>query len=53
MSKEQEKKTAKAQDGNKTHLLQARVTQAQKDKAMRLGGAEWVRRMIDKAKEAA
>ena len=34
-------------------VLQVRMTQAQKDKAMRLGGAAWVRRMIDKAKETA
>lgn len=32
-------------------VLQVRMTQAQKDKAIRLGGAVWVRKMIDKAKE--
>lgn len=33
--------------------LRVRVTQAQKDKAMRLGGAAWVRKAIDRARETA
>lgn len=32
-------------------VLQVRMTQDQKAKVTRLGGAEWVRKMIDKAKE--
>lgn len=32
-------------------VLQVRMTQAQKDKAMRLGGAAWVRGAIDRARE--
>jgi hypothetical protein len=32
-------------------VLQVRMTTEQKAKALRLGGAEWVRKAIDKAKE--
>lgn len=32
-------------------VLQVRMTQAQKDKAIRLGGAVWVRGAIDRAME--
>lgn len=38
-------------DGAPSQVLQVRMTQAQKDKAIRLGGAAWVRSMIDRAKE--
>ena len=33
-------------------VLQVRMSQDQKSKVIRLGGAEWVRKMIDKAKES-
>ena len=32
-------------------VIQVRVTPDQKSKVIRLGGAEWVRKMIDKAKK--
>ena len=32
-------------------VLQVRLTTEQKEKVTRLGGAPWVRKMIDKAKE--
>ena len=38
-------------DGAPSQVLQVRMTAEQKDKAKRLGGASWVRSMIDKAKE--
>jgi len=33
-------------------VLQVRMSQDQKSKVIRLGGAKWVRKMIDKAKES-
>ena len=37
--------------GEETVTLSLRVTVAQREKLARLGGAEWVRRRIDKARE--
>ena len=37
--------------GEETVTLSLRVTVAQREKLERLGGAEWVRGKIDKAKE--
>lgn len=37
--------------GEKTVTLSLRVTAAQREKLARLGGAEWVRNNIDRAKE--
>lgn len=37
--------------GEETVTLSLRVTVAQREKLARLGGAEWVRGKIDKAKE--
>lgn len=37
--------------GEKTVTLSLRVTVAQREKVARLGGAEWVRGKIDRAKE--
>ena len=37
--------------GEETVTLSLRVTTAQREKLERLGGAEWVRGKIDKAKE--
>lgn len=37
--------------GEETVTLSLRVTVAQREKLARLGGAEWVRQRIDKAKE--
>ncbi len=37
--------------GEETVTLSLRVTVAQRDKVARLGGAEWVRGKIDRAKE--
>jgi len=39
--------------GEETVTLSMRVTVAQREKLSRLGGAEWVRERIDKAKEPA
>lgn len=39
--------------GEETVTLSLRVTAAQREKLARLGGAEWVRERIDKAKEPA
>jgi hypothetical protein len=38
------------QGGGKSPVLQVRVTTEQKAKVDSLGGAEWVRKMIDKAR---
>lgn len=38
--------------GEETVTISLRVTEAQREKLARLGGAEWVRSRIDKAKEA-
>jgi len=37
--------------GEETVTISLRVTEAQREKLARLGGAEWVRSRIDKAKE--
>ena len=37
--------------GEETVTISLRVTEAQREKLSRLGGAEWVRLRIDKAKE--
>ena len=37
--------------GEETVTISMRVTVAQREKLARLGGAEWVRQRIDKAKE--
>ena len=37
--------------GEETVTLSLRVTVAQREKLARLGGAEWVRKKIDRAKE--
>lgn len=37
-------------DGQQTVTVSLRMTEAQRDKLALLGGAEWVRKMIDKAK---
>mgnify|MGYP003472420779 CR=1 FL=1 len=37
--------------GEETVTVSLRMTQAQRDKLARLGGAEWVRQRIDKARE--
>ena len=37
--------------GEETVTLSLRVTVAQREKLARLGGAEWVRQKIDRAKE--
>ena len=37
--------------GEETVTLSLRVTVAQREKLARLGGAEWVRQRIDKARE--
>ncbi len=37
--------------GEETVTISLRVTTAQREKLARLGGAEWVRSRIDKAKE--
>ena len=39
------------QPGEPSILMSLRLTQAQRDKLARLGGAEWVRKRIDKARE--
>ena len=39
--------------GEETVTLSLRVTAAQRENLARLGGAEWVRERIDKAKEPA
>lgn len=39
------------QGAGQSPVMQVRVTQAQKDKVVRLGGSAWVRSVIDKAKE--
>lgn len=39
------------QESGPTPVLQVRVTAEQKAKAMRLGGAAWVREQIDRARE--
>lgn len=39
------------QGAGKSPVLQIVVSPEQKAKAMRLGGAEWVRRAIDRARE--
>lgn len=39
------------EDGEQTVPVAVRMTEAQKDKLQRLGGAPWVRDRIDKAKE--
>ena len=38
-------------DGQQTVTVSLRMTAAQRDKLARLGGAEWVRLRIDKARE--
>ena len=38
-------------EGEPTITVSLRMTAAQRDKLARLGGAEWVRRRIDKARE--
>lgn len=38
--------------GEETITLSLRMTEAQRDKLTRLGGAAWVRQRIDKAREA-
>lgn len=38
--------------GEETVTISLRVTEAQREKLARLGGAEWVRSRIDKAKES-
>lgn len=38
--------------GEETVTVSLRMTTSQRDKLARLGGAEWVRKKIDKAKEA-
>ena len=40
------------QGAGQSPVLQVRMTPEQKAKALRLGGGEWVRKAIDKAKEA-
>lgn len=37
--------------GEKTVMKSMRMTEAQREKLARLGGAEWVRGKIDRAKE--
>ena len=39
------------QGGGKSPVLQISVSQAQRDKLKRLGGADWIRSSIDKARE--
>jgi hypothetical protein len=39
------------QEGVETVTLSLRMTPAQRDKLARLGGAQWVRDRIDRAKE--
>lgn len=38
-------------EGEETITVSLRMTPAQRDKMKRLGGAKWVRDLIDKAKE--
>lgn len=38
-------------EGQQTVTVSLRMTAAQRDKLARLGGAEWVRQRIDKARE--
>jgi hypothetical protein len=38
-------------EGEETVTVSLRMTAAQRDKLARLGGAEWVRQRIDKARE--
>ena len=39
------------QPGEDTVTVSLRMTEAQRDKLTRLGGAEWVRQRIDRAKD--
>jgi len=39
-------------EGEQTVTVSLRMTEAQREKLQRLGGAEWVRQKIDKAKVA-
>lgn len=39
------------QGGGKSPVLQISVSPAQRDKLKRLGGADWIRNSIDKARE--
>lgn len=41
------------QGSGKSPVLQVVVSQEQKDKVARLGGSEWVRKVIDKTREPA
>lgn len=50
-NRNQGRKPVKA--GEETITVSLRMTQAQRDKLARLGGAKWVRNRIDKAKETA
>jgi hypothetical protein len=46
----QGRKSVSSDDGISA-IWSVRIGQARIDKAMRLGGAEWLRKMIDKARE--
>lgn len=41
------------EEGRPTISVSLRMTEAQRDKLARLGGAAWVRQKIDRAKESA
>ena len=43
--------TKPVKQGEETVTISLRVTTAQREKLARLGGAEWVRQKIDRAKE--